>query len=207
MFCPHCGTKNEDDARFCVNCGKTLLGESTNHVVTDHSSASNFYGEMGPSSYQQLGGWLAVLTYGILVAVAIIVLGAISGAFVLVRYSRYLGAGLLFLGLLDIALYIPVVYFCLKMYRMIKERNCLFLRFYEMTFLILFGVDIILMVIGSVNGYISPSDHFKSLIQSVIVFAIWMAYFTKSVRVRTYFGSDKYLEQSIVLKLLKQHTT
>lgn len=27
MFCEHCGTKNEDDAKFCTGCGK-LMGES-----------------------------------------------------------------------------------------------------------------------------------------------------------------------------------
>ncbi|QIA33763.1 zinc-ribbon domain-containing protein [Collinsella aerofaciens] len=24
MFCPACGTKNPDDARFCASCGKPL---------------------------------------------------------------------------------------------------------------------------------------------------------------------------------------
>ena len=26
MFCPQCGTRNEDESRFCVNCGKSLEG-------------------------------------------------------------------------------------------------------------------------------------------------------------------------------------
>lgn len=25
MFCPNCGTKNEDDALFCGNCGTRLV--------------------------------------------------------------------------------------------------------------------------------------------------------------------------------------
>jgi DNA-directed RNA polymerase subunit RPC12/RpoP len=29
MFCEHCGTKKEQDAQFCQNCGKTTSGEST----------------------------------------------------------------------------------------------------------------------------------------------------------------------------------
>ena len=28
MFCTHCGTKNEDGAAFCSNCGKPLNGET-----------------------------------------------------------------------------------------------------------------------------------------------------------------------------------
>lgn len=204
MFCPHCGTKNLEDAKFCASCGKPLHTDSSVKDTTGGYTAPNTNAYTPPSSYHELGGWLAVLTYGLLIAVALIVIGAVLGGFALIRYAQYLGAGLLLLGLLDIALYIPVVYYCIKMYQMIKARDCMFLRFYEMTMLILSGVHIVLMVIGAMSGYLSVGDHFKSLLEALIVFAIWMTYFTKSVRVRTYFGSDAYLKQSIVLSILKK---
>lgn len=203
MFCPHCGTKNLDDARFCVSCGKNMSTRSgIEPTASGEAPASGAYSP--PTSYHELGGWLAVLTYGLLVAVALIAIGAVLGGFTLIKYAKYLGAGFLLLGLLDIALYIPVVYFCLRMYRMIKERNCMFLRFYEMTMLVLCGISLLFMVIGGLNPYLSSGEYLKSMLQSIIIFAIWMAYFTKSVRVRTYFGSDEYLKHSIILNLINQ---
>lgn len=212
MFCPHCGTKNLEDAKFCASCGKPLFTGSTtgttsgNNIGLTGSTMPSTSPAVGPDSYRQLGGWLAVLTYGLLVAVALIAIGAVLGGITLIKYAKYLGAGLLLLGLLDIALYIPVVYYCLKMFQMIKARDCMFLRFYEMTMLVLGGAHIVLMVIGAMSGYLSVGDHFKSLLEALIVFAIWMTYFTKSVRVRTYFGSDEYLKHSIILNLFKNHT-
>ncbi|MFL5738098.1 MAG: FHA domain-containing protein [Actinomycetota bacterium] len=29
VFCPYCGHRNPDDARFCSNCGRSLEGETT----------------------------------------------------------------------------------------------------------------------------------------------------------------------------------
>lgn len=200
MFCPHCGTKNLEDAKFCASCGKPLpTGNGTG------STPGNTSAYAPPSAYHELGGWLAVLTYGLLVAVALIAIGAVLGAFTLMKYAKYLGAGFLLLGVLDIALYIPVVYYCIKMYRMIKERNCMFLRFYEMTMLILCGINLVFVVIGGFNPYLSSGEYLKSMLQSIIIFAIWMAYFTKSVRVRTYFGSDDYLKHSILANLFNRY--
>lgn len=212
MFCPHCGTQNPKDAKFCASCGKPLPLESTTGTTSDDNTGltgSPVLGTgptVGPDSYRQLGGWLAVLTYGLLVAVALIAVGAVLGGFTLIKYAKYLGAGFLLLGLLDIALYIPVVYYCIKMYRMIKERNCMFLRFYEITMLILCGINLVFMVIGGLNVYLSSGEYLKSMLQGIIIFAIWMTYFTKSVRVRTYFGNDEYLKHSIILNLVKNHT-
>lgn len=204
MFCPHCGTKNLEDAHFCASCGKPLHTEGDIRGVQGSGTTPNTGTYAPPSSYHELGGWLAVLTYGLLVAVILIVIGAAMVGFTLIGFAKYVGAWVLFLGLIAIAAYIPVVYFCIKMYRMIKARDCMFLRFYEMTMLLLAGAHIVLMLIGAMSGLVSLSDHFMSLLESLIVFAIWMAYFTKSVRVRTYFGSDEYLRHSIILNILKK---
>lgn len=204
MFCPHCGTKNLEEAKFCASCGRPLHVEGSDKATTRDGTTTHNDSYSPPSSYHELGGWLAVLTYGLLIAVALIAIGAVLSGFTLIRYAKYLGIGFLFLGLLNIALYIPAVYFGIKMYRMIKERNCMFLRFYEMTMLVLCGISLVFMVVGGLNVYISTSEYVKSMLQSLIVFAIWMTYFTKSVRVRTYFGSDEYLKHSIILNILKK---
>jgi len=204
MFCAHCGAKNMEDAKFCISCGKPLsTGNIAGTTLGSNISGTGVGSATGPDAYRQLGGWLAVLTYGLLVAVALIVIGAVMSGFALIRYAKYLGTGCLFLGLLDIALYILVVYCCIKMYRMIKERDCMFLRFYEMMMLILCGINLVFMMIGGLSVYLSSGEYLKSMLESIIIFAIWMSYFTKSVRVRTYFGSDEYLKHSIILNLFK----
>lgn len=175
-------------------------------MPNNSGTAPGSAGAYSPSSaYYNLGGWLAVIAYGMLIAVILIVIGAVMGGFALLKYARYMGIGLFLLGLFDIAIYIPVVYFCLKMFRMIKEKDYMFLRFYEMTMLTLGGIHIVLMVIGAAFGFLSPGEHFKSLLEAVIIFAIWLTYFKNSVRVRTYFGGEKYLEHSIVFNLIKQY--
>lgn len=207
MFCPNCGTENLEDAKFCVSCGKPLsLGNTAETTSGSNISSSGTGPAVGPDSYRQLGGWLAVLTYGLLVAVALIVIGAVLGGFALIKYAEYLGAGFLFLGLLDIASYILVVYYCIKMYRMIKARNYMFLRFYEMMMLILCGINLVFVIIAGFHAYLSVDRYLKYLLQNIIIFAICMTYFTKSVRVRTYFGSDAYLKHSIILNLFKGRT-
>lgn len=44
MFCPNCGTKNDDNAAFCSNCGTPLKGQATGSTGATGggtSSASN----------------------------------------------------------------------------------------------------------------------------------------------------------------------
>jgi len=36
VYCTKCGTKNEDDAKFCVNCGASLYPEKTEKKREEH---------------------------------------------------------------------------------------------------------------------------------------------------------------------------
>ena len=37
MFCPNCGTKNEDDALFCGNCGTRLVIDAPQETPVQES--------------------------------------------------------------------------------------------------------------------------------------------------------------------------
>ncbi len=41
MFCPKCGTENNDGAKFCVGCG-AALGSQSNAGSNDHGGVNNF---------------------------------------------------------------------------------------------------------------------------------------------------------------------
>lgn len=42
MYCPNCGTKNPDDAKFCENCGAPMnAGQSSSGQTTQQASTSS----------------------------------------------------------------------------------------------------------------------------------------------------------------------
>lgn len=147
--------------------------------------------------YQKLGGWLAFFAYSLLIGVflvaAIVVVSFISTIYL----SRYLGKWVVILSFLSVIAYGPVIYFCYKMHVMVKNKNPLFLRFYEITMIILTAVTVLVCM---VSGYRKMTDLIKALLEAGIIFFAWTTYFRKSVRVRTYFGSDEYLKKSIFFK-------
>ena len=49
MHCPTCGARNEDDARFCVNCGQKLEAEES------LPGGSPPYQQFGGSTYEPFG--------------------------------------------------------------------------------------------------------------------------------------------------------
>lgn len=57
MFCNACGTANNDDSRFCFNCGAALLGASPNPQPAYQQPMSQPYGAYPPyGQYQNFGG-------------------------------------------------------------------------------------------------------------------------------------------------------
>ena len=212
MYCTNCGSKNDDSANYCTKCGHKLQPVAGNPAPADHERLSHWKDflcapadialtEEQQNTYRRLGGWLAVITYGTLVAVIILMIEAVLGGIAIMSLARLAGFGVFFLGLCYIAVYAFFGYYGIKMYRMIKNRDCRFLRFYEVTMLILSGAAIAVAMLGEISPYF-PDTSWGYLIQSLLVTAIWEVYFRKSIRVRVYFGSDDYLQQSLLARFL-----
>ena len=157
-----------------------------------------------PHPYHRLGGWLAFIAYGSLVAAGLMVLAAIislvSIVGVLRAYSGYLGM----LGPVIWLLYVIelagdgfICVFGLKFFSMIRRKDPRFLRFYEIIMLVVAGLAVATAIF---SGFRNVGNLVSGLLSAGIGFAIWTTYFRKSVRVRTYFGSDQYLRQSIFFK-------
>lgn len=89
----------------------------------------------------------------------------------------------------------------IKLFFMIKNKGPRFLRFYEIQSL-LYIAGYLFMLFSSKNygrNY-ALSRGLGNSIVPIAAFLISMAYFCRSVRVRTYMGSAQYLKQSIFLK-------
>jgi len=226
MFCSKCGNQLPDNARFCNKCG-TPLPNADHHSASGKVSFANIpavdlnqigdsvkntyrtiVGENSSPSptleykkythpYHQLGGWLGFMAYGLLVAVGLLAITALISFYTTIQYARYIGAWIVFASIFEMIAYGFVVLYCIKMFSMILNKNPRFLRFYELTILTTFGISVFAII---VTGFNINSEIIGDMLQSIILFLIWSSYFCKSVRVRTYFGTDDYLRQSIFFK-------
>lgn len=196
MFCTNCGAKNEDTAVFCTNCGKKLSAP----VDTVKKAPVNLTKSGQPPQpsplkaehpYHQLGGWLAVMTYGTLIIVVIQTILVALADFALLKAAKYLGIWtILFAVILTIAQLIDLR-LVWEFFRLIKEKDHRFFRYYETLSVLSIIVEVI-----SVLQHSFSSSSMRSLLWTVLAIAIWIAYFCKSVRVRTYLGTDLYLKNS-----------
>ncbi|MBR3312576.1 MAG: zinc-ribbon domain-containing protein [Atopobiaceae bacterium] len=64
MFCPECGTENNDDARFCKSCGNPLEGGITTPIVLDATVRSSSVEVRKDDSVELKDGLCLVLTEG-----------------------------------------------------------------------------------------------------------------------------------------------
>ena len=165
--------------------------------------------ERYPHPYHKLGGWFAFVTYAQMVAVgltAVMILSGLISMFHIMRnwgymslsqYLRYQGPWFTIQTLLYLVGYAIVCYYCIKFYIMIKNKDPEFFRFYELTMIAMCSLYVAIIVL---TGFHAVQEPIKSIFSALIGFAIWSTYFRKSVRVRTYMGSDAYLRHSIFFK-------
>ena len=116
-----------------------------------------------------------------------------------------------------ILLLVAVVYglgafLCIRIFLLIQRKDTGFLYFYEMVCIISHAAMIIMYIIiaiylrsslGVYSSYVMPTlwaSLIPSLLILVVAFVLMLRYFGKSIRVRTYFGTNEYLKRSIFLR-------
>jgi uncharacterized protein YxjI/ribosomal protein L40E len=239
MFCSKCGSRLSDDAKFCNECGNSVVptadqsrqGQSkavtvdfdvikanTEELMTKSKglvrriAGEDFAGAPAPEEYQKyphpyhnLGGWLGLVAYSQLAMVVFLVI-LIIGLFVtLFTIIEYLGAGLgvwlVIVSLVALAGFALCAFVSIKFFLMIYNKNPRFLRFFELLNIIGVSIFLAMILLTGFSGYLlETAESIGSIISIAIDFFIWTTYFRKSVRVRTYFGSDEYLRRSIFFK-------
>lgn len=173
---------------------------------TPQPQQPNHY-EKIPHPYHQLGGWLKFFVWSI--PIVWIILAILYGSEIL-RLMKYIeetkswidsidsGAydemmreGKSYFTMLWLAIGMVIIFAVVEITQIsmkIKEKNPIFLkRYVQITIFNLVGY-IILFFFFSFD-----SEDKIDFIYAVISAIVWYIYFTKSVRVRTYMGSDEYL--------------
>lgn len=226
-FCPYCGKKipTENDVRKTgggmgihnsVN-GSAGLNLNVENIAKTVGNAfdkvdSKVRGKMNIQDplpithpYQKLGGFMAFLAYGQLLFGLYLVLCILFFLFGGFRGMIPLWLMLMLLGTLGVAAYLHVKYFL-----MVQKKDAGFLRYIEMWTFIGWGVIVFLFLVfyiyiknafGEYSSVIIAPVLGEVIVYSLIevgIDVLEFLYYGKSVRVRTYFGSDEYLRRSII---------
>jgi hypothetical protein len=145
--------------------------------------------------YKKLGGWLLALVVMQIIAVALLTIVFIVSMVALAGVFRWLGISFQFYLIVACAVYIAACIVDLRFTYMVAKRNPRFLRYYDILMIILISVILLEFILIGFDP-----DSVGNLIGSLIGFLIWRTYFKKSVRVRTYMGSDQYIRMSLFSK-------
>ena len=225
VFCAQCGASQVPKSEACRHqsqraaAGSSFAGEGDVkdklRYTLGRITGEDFAGAPAPEyqryphPYHKLGGWLAFITYAQLIAMILVVIAVVVTFFLILRAASYfggflgfggIGGFLIVISLIEIAVLVLCVFIAVKFFTMIKSKNPRFLRFYELMCVIFVAMEVIVLIFSGLSYYLDAGDSIQSIISSLIGFFIWTTYFRKSVRVRTYMGSDEYLRRSIFFK-------
>lgn len=219
MFCGYCGKEIPDESMFCSYCGQQIFndidGNKSDDILAEKSNGDVHRTLPDTHPYQVMGGWLAVFTYAWLILgiyfIICIILELVSFVAVTSTTAGFMN-GLIGkvtgpLALLVVLYYAVCAALSFNLYSKMKDKETDFLHFYESLFIL----SLLVGIVGSFIPYItSPTllkylgsnlpqifiSFLKTIVWPTVGFVLTMLYFSKSVRVRTYFGTDKYLRKS-----------
>ena len=213
MTCKNCNAELLPEARFCPNCGAPCNAPQSDEPSVEqptvqptvpadtlpaYQTPSQPYAPpqkpaaTGEHPYRQLDGFLMflsiVFTY---VSPIILSVGAIA---LLIRFFTFGAFGLKAVAYVLLSLIQSGVgiWFSLRVGKQIKERKPIFLCTYQQRVLFSIVVSFFVSLVSRGLG-----SAFASLIGSAVGGLLLNLYFIKSVRVRTYMGTDEYLKQSL----------
>lgn len=222
MYCPKCGNEVADGAKFCPSCGTPIAAAPQQPAQSAPqppqapgprpsngygapqspltSTPSPSYPQAANPQYQTMGGWfLFFLIVYVIDAIYYVVNGFQS--FGLAGNLSYL-ASLMGIGWIPTLLYavavvmilcgVLIFYFCYLAY----SRQPGFLKIYQVVCIILIVTQVVLAIVYT-SVSLPSAELWGGVVGSVIGLLLMTYYFCKSVRVRTYMGSESYLDQAV----------
>ena len=88
MFCPNCGTKNENNA-FCVKCGTNLSEINKGTVQNSSASPSPIRHQLDTNKKKEIAFWIAVLMSPFILIIRMLSLSRV--AVNMRTYTEYMG--------------------------------------------------------------------------------------------------------------------
>ena len=186
----------KEGASYLSRTAQDLSGSGT--FTPDEYADGNY--KKYPHPYHELGGWLKAIVvlgyigcalYALSLAITTIgtlqIINQIGGIGLAFRYSR----GLMIAFFTAIAFGAVAIWFLFKYFRKIQTKDPSFLRYYHT-----------LSIIGTIAASIYmmvTSGFWMGLFDAalgILSMYAFTSYFCKSVRVRTYMGTDQYLRMS-----------
>lgn len=227
MFCSYCGKEIPENGGFCPYCGKKAapaddtensikkpntpsienkgshslstgsivdkaegLFENAQQVIQDKLGATDNRPQTHP--YQKLGGILAAYAYvSLLIGI---------GCILFVIFNIFNATNLFMV--FSLIMFCVVAFWYIRLFLMIQRKDAGFLGFYEAFGIIIHAAyaAIMLVVGGPYYGAYVFAVILSTIIRSAPAYVASIIYFSKSVRVRTYFGTDEYIKKSIFMK-------
>lgn len=217
---------DENNFRY-ENSGLSLF------TLSNNIDTSNVQRQAYNNQYSQLGGFLAFIFYGSLVSMALVCLGVVvnmlfsgAGLFKIIfsQYWSSITPQLIINWILQLAFMATSFTLTFKFLMKIKHKDIDFLHFYHkmcifiaILFVAYVALIILVTVVFNSSYYFNPY-YFSSLgnliasfvgtiigtLFSIVISALlFTLYFAKSVRVRTYMGTDMYLRLSYFTRNVK----
>lgn len=225
MYCTQCGAQRPLDCRFCTECGAAQVPTQPQqpYPQAPHNAFTPpFPPPLHP--YKQIGGMLlfiqvlrilsiiGMVFFGIIMLIMTVGLVFIVAMGDLITqtlreagqhyyiWSELLPPVAMFgSAVMMLTSFVAGIVSIVSMGQLIR-RNPKFLRVYEISVIIMLAgflvYDFSLLAIGSPM----LMQQLVSTLFAAGVCALWFLYYARSVRVRTYMGSDEYIRQSIFLR-------
>ncbi len=215
MFCQNCGAAIEPGVKFCPNCGTTcdvqpaantapaaeptVVQPAAPSPAQQSAYAAPAYPQpaapVGSHPYHELGGFLQFLAimYSYIVPV-ILILGAIGVLGKLVGIGFFNGKIIANL-ILTLANSGISAWFSIRIGKQIRQKNTSFLETYQQMAIVNVVCSFLITLVG--QGFFNAIG---TLIGTALGCFLLNLYYVKSVRVRTYMGTDEYLKKSLFNK-------
>ncbi|MDR2599427.1 MAG: DUF2569 family protein [Oscillospiraceae bacterium] len=215
MICTNCGSSLGNDTMFCEYCNTPLSPPAT-ETTGQNEFISTGLAIPPDHKYHKLGGWLLFLVILNIIAIVIDAFSSIPDVLESIDLLVWLGEGnqaavvlpenfkdALTIALVGEVVGLLTIVFSAIFVVQVFQRKSTFLRFAQLSALAgIFFVVVARLIPNAMIGsewigedYITPA--ISSLTGAIIGFFIFPLYYCKSIRVRTYMGSDEYMHKAI----------
>ena len=188
MYCPKCNEFVPESSRSCANCGCK--------INSSQSSAGKKVSVAAHPEYKELGGILLFTVVCSIIGIIGMIALCLKWIYLINSYEADFDDSIKIVGYLYILMTGLITVFEIKYVKDVINREVTFLKTFEITMIL----TLVSVIIARVIGLFDQTKTITSIISVLGAYFIWGLYYTSSVRVRTYFETSAYTDESILWK-------